>query len=86
MEGIELQEKKITVIVLKDGKASIVMVSVIIYTKKGTMTLIGSIVCTMDSVCDPLVPTGNNGTCYRGGLTVFENHQMCNVTSKFPIQ
>lgn len=54
--------------------------------KKGTMTLIGSIVCTMDSVCDPLVPTGNNGTCYRGGLTVFENHQMCNVTSKFPIQ
>jgi hypothetical protein len=28
------------------------------------------------------VPTGQNGTCYRGGLTVFENHQMCNVTSK----
>ncbi|KAI7883212.1 transporter, ABC superfamily [Lichtheimia hyalospora FSU 10163] len=39
-------------------------------------------VCTMDSVCDPLVPTGNNGTCYRGGLTVFENHQMCNVTNR----
>ncbi|KAG0170943.1 hypothetical protein DFQ30_001729 [Apophysomyces sp. BC1015] len=36
----------------------------------------------MDSVCDPLVPTGQNGTCYRGGLTVFENHQMCNVTTK----
>ncbi|KAI7878202.1 hypothetical protein K492DRAFT_149793 [Lichtheimia hyalospora FSU 10163] len=39
-------------------------------------------VCTMDSVCDPLVPTGQNGTCYRGGLTVFENHQMCNVTNR----
>ncbi|KAI9312395.1 ABC-2 type transporter [Dichotomocladium elegans] len=39
-------------------------------------------VCTMDSVCDPLVPTGMNGTCYRGGLTVFENHQMCNVTNR----
>ncbi|KAI8331168.1 ABC transporter [Chlamydoabsidia padenii] len=39
-------------------------------------------VCTQDSVCDPLVPTGQNGTCYRGGLTVFENHQMCNVTNR----
>jgi hypothetical protein len=39
-------------------------------------------VCTTDKVCDSLVPTGRNGTCYRGGLTVFENHQMCNVTSK----
>ncbi|KAF7723744.1 hypothetical protein EC973_001720 [Apophysomyces ossiformis] len=37
---------------------------------------------TTDSVCDPLVPTGQNGTCYRGGLTVFENHQMCNVTNR----
>lgn len=41
------------------------------------------IVCKTDSVCDSLVPTGQNGTCYRGGLTVFENYQMCNVTSKF---
>ncbi|KAI8096551.1 putative ABC transporter [Halteromyces radiatus] len=39
-------------------------------------------VCTQDSVCDPLVPTGQNGTCYRGGLAVFENHQMCNVTNR----
>ncbi|CAO3632026.1 unnamed protein product [Cunninghamella blakesleeana] len=39
-------------------------------------------VCTQDSVCNPLVPTGQNGTCYRGGLTVFENHQMCNVTNR----
>ncbi|RUS29334.1 putative ABC transporter, partial [Jimgerdemannia flammicorona] len=39
-------------------------------------------VCTMDNVCDPLVVTGQNGTCYRGGVTVFENHQMCNVTNR----
>ncbi|CAM0136040.1 FAD-dependent urate hydroxylase, variant 2 [Umbelopsis sp. WA50703] len=39
-------------------------------------------VCTMDKVCDSMVPTGRNGTCYRGGLTVFENHQMCNVTNR----
>ena len=50
----------------------ILMIMIIIYI---------FLVCTMDSVCDPLVPTGQNGTCYRGGLTVFENHQMCNVTS-----
>ncbi|KAI9318514.1 hypothetical protein BX666DRAFT_1855871 [Dichotomocladium elegans] len=39
-------------------------------------------VCTLDSVCNQLVPTGQNGTCYRGGLTVFENHQMCDVTNR----
>ncbi|KAG2204428.1 hypothetical protein INT47_005219 [Mucor saturninus] len=39
-------------------------------------------VCTSDSVCDSLVPTGQNGTCYRGGLTVYENHQMCDVTNR----
>lgn len=35
-------------------------------------------------MCNSLVPTGQNGTCYRDGVTVFENYQMCNVTSKFP--
>ncbi|CAG8743774.1 7978_t:CDS:2, partial [Acaulospora morrowiae] len=39
-------------------------------------------VCLTDSVCDPLVPTRSNGTCYKGGLTVHENFQMCNVTNK----
>ncbi|KAG1113620.1 hypothetical protein G6F42_014414 [Rhizopus arrhizus] len=39
-------------------------------------------VCKTDSVCDSLVPTGQNGTCYKNGITVFENYQMCNVTSK----
>lgn len=40
------------------------------------------IVCKTDNVCNSLVPTGQNGTCYRDGVTVFENYQMCNVTSK----
>ncbi|KAI9270313.1 hypothetical protein EDC94DRAFT_512884 [Helicostylum pulchrum] len=39
-------------------------------------------VCNTDSVCDSLVPTGQNGTCYRDGITVFENYQMCNVTNR----
>ncbi|KAI7861733.1 hypothetical protein BDF14DRAFT_1864871 [Spinellus fusiger] len=38
-------------------------------------------VCTQDSVCDAMVPT-EKGTCYQGGLTVIENHQMCNVTNR----
>lgn len=48
-----------------------------------SMLMFFGVVCTMDKVCDPIVVTGQNGTCYRGGVTVFENHQMCNVTSKF---
>ncbi|KAI7905379.1 uncharacterized protein BX663DRAFT_429465, partial [Cokeromyces recurvatus] len=39
-------------------------------------------VCKTDSVCDSLVPTGQNGTCYKNGITVFENYQMCNVTNR----
>ncbi|CAG8443584.1 9688_t:CDS:10 [Ambispora gerdemannii] len=39
-------------------------------------------VCQTDLACDPLVPTGANGTCYKGGLTVNENFQMCDVTNR----
>ncbi|KAG0243696.1 hypothetical protein BGW41_001569 [Actinomortierella wolfii] len=39
-------------------------------------------VCTSDSACDALVPTGKNGTCYTGGLTVHENFQQCRVTNR----
>ncbi|CAG8514342.1 13989_t:CDS:10 [Ambispora leptoticha] len=39
-------------------------------------------VCHSDFACDPLVPTGMNGTCYKGGLTVNENFQMCDVTNR----
>lgn len=41
-----------------------------------------ALVCESDHVCDSLVPSGKNGTCYQGGLTVFENFQQCDVTSK----
>ncbi|KAF9945375.1 hypothetical protein BGZ70_003863, partial [Mortierella alpina] len=39
-------------------------------------------VCASDHVCDSLVPTGKNGTCYKGGLTVYENFQQCDVTNR----
>ncbi|KAF8927973.1 hypothetical protein BGZ58_009984, partial [Dissophora ornata] len=37
-------------------------------------------VCEADHVCDELVPTGRNGTCYKGGYTVYESFQQCDVT------
>ncbi|CAG8499765.1 4595_t:CDS:10 [Paraglomus occultum] len=39
-------------------------------------------VCLSNEACDPLVITGQNGTCYKGGLTVNENFQMCDVTNR----
>ncbi|KAF9088595.1 hypothetical protein BGX29_000204 [Mortierella sp. GBA35] len=39
-------------------------------------------VCESDHVCDSLVPSGKNGTCYQGGLTVIENFQQCDVTNR----
>ncbi|CAB4384530.1 hypothetical protein RhiirA5_476344 [Rhizophagus irregularis] len=39
-------------------------------------------VCKTDSACDPMVSTKQNGTCYKGGLTVYENFQMCDVKNK----
>ncbi|RKP27887.1 LOW QUALITY PROTEIN: hypothetical protein SYNPS1DRAFT_32331 [Syncephalis pseudoplumigaleata] len=39
-------------------------------------------ICTQDDACLPLVPTNRNATCFRGGLVVKANHQMCNVTNK----
>ncbi|KAF8983759.1 hypothetical protein BGZ46_009635 [Entomortierella lignicola] len=39
-------------------------------------------VCESDNVCDSLVPTGKNGTCYKGGLTVNESFQQCDVTNR----
>ncbi|OLL24559.1 ABC transporter G family member [Neolecta irregularis DAH-3] len=35
-----------------------------------------------DSACGALMPGGIDGVCYKGGLTVKENHQMCNVTNR----
>lgn len=39
-------------------------------------------VCQTDDACTPLMPEGINGTCYKGGLVVHENHQMCDVTNQ----
>lgn len=39
-------------------------------------------VCQSNSACNPLMPEGINGTCYKGGLTVNENFQMCDVTNR----
>ncbi|KAJ1915964.1 (ABC) transporter [Tieghemiomyces parasiticus] len=39
-------------------------------------------VCQQDRVCDAMMPEGINGTCYKGGLVVKENFQMCNVTNR----
>ncbi|KAI9594039.1 hypothetical protein BDF19DRAFT_423796 [Syncephalis fuscata] len=39
-------------------------------------------ICKQDDACLPLVPTNRNATCFRGGLVVKANHQMCNVTNK----
>ncbi|KAJ1980388.1 (ABC) transporter [Dimargaris verticillata] len=38
-------------------------------------------VCQTDKFCNALMPEGINGTCYKGGLVVHENFQMCNVTN-----
>jgi hypothetical protein len=39
-------------------------------------------VCTKDNVCNALVPGGEGGMCYKGGLVVHENFQQCQVTNK----
>jgi hypothetical protein len=38
--------------------------------------------CQTDEACGPLMPGKMNGTCYKGGITVKENFQMCTVTNR----
>ncbi|KAI5808588.1 hypothetical protein DFH27DRAFT_539705 [Peziza echinospora] len=38
--------------------------------------------CTNDNACNKLMPTGSDGVCYKGGVTVKENFQMCEVTNR----
>lgn len=38
--------------------------------------------CTSDKSCDGLMPEGLEGTCYKGGILVNKNHQMCDVTNR----
>ncbi|KAL8941142.1 MAG: hypothetical protein Q9216_002407 [Gyalolechia sp. 2 TL-2023] len=39
-------------------------------------------VCETDSACDTLMPEGKDGICYKQGVVVKENHQMCDVTNR----
>lgn len=39
-------------------------------------------VCETDNACDSLMPEGKDGICYKEGIVVKENHQMCDVTNR----
>lgn len=38
--------------------------------------------CETDDVCDPFVPTGLKGTCYKSGIIVNRFNQVCDVTNE----
>lgn len=39
-------------------------------------------ICESDEVCDPFVPVGLKGTCYKSGIIVNRVNQMCDVTNQ----
>ena len=39
-------------------------------------------VCTTNQACNAFMPDGESGVCYKQGLVVHENFQMCNVTNR----
>ncbi|KAK9315825.1 hypothetical protein V1524DRAFT_446740 [Lipomyces starkeyi] len=39
-------------------------------------------VCMNDDACNAFMPDGTGGACYKGGMAVKENFQMCNVTNR----
>lgn len=39
-------------------------------------------VCQTDSACDVMMPEGKDGACYKQGVTVEQNFQMCDVTNQ----
>ncbi|KAF2454249.1 ABC-2 type transporter family protein [Lineolata rhizophorae] len=39
-------------------------------------------VCAEDAACAPLLPAGVDPVCYKQGLAVKENFQMCNITNR----
>ena len=39
-------------------------------------------VCQNDGACDALMPETTGGVCYKGGVVVKENHQMCDITNR----
>jgi hypothetical protein len=72
------------------GEVSIAMVRLETFSSKFCSNMY-HLVCQTDDACTgfPLAggisnfdePTSPNMTCYKGGQTVFNNHQMCDVTS-----
>jgi ABC-type multidrug transport system ATPase subunit len=39
-------------------------------------------VCKTDNSCNAMMPNGEDGVCYREGLVVKENYQMCDITNR----
>ena len=39
-------------------------------------------VCSSNQACNALMPEGDGGVCYKQGIVVKENFQMCNVTNQ----
>ncbi len=39
-------------------------------------------VCKTNEVCNAMMPTGEDGVCYKEGVTVRQNFQMCDVTNR----
>ncbi|KAL4918939.1 hypothetical protein BDW62DRAFT_180150 [Aspergillus aurantiobrunneus] len=39
-------------------------------------------VCQTDDACNAMMPTDEDGVCYKEGVTVKENFQMCDVTNR----
>ncbi|KIA75735.1 ABC transporter [Aspergillus ustus] len=39
-------------------------------------------VCQTDDACSAMIPGGEDGVCYKQGVTVKENFQMCDVTNR----
>jgi len=39
-------------------------------------------VCKTNDACNAMMPEGEGGVCYREGLVVNENFQMCDITNK----
>ncbi|KAG9623068.1 hypothetical protein KCV04_g13024, partial [Aureobasidium melanogenum] len=39
-------------------------------------------VCKTNDACNAMMPEGNGGVCYREGLVVNENYQICDITNR----
>ncbi len=39
-------------------------------------------VCKSDNACNALMPEDEGGVCYKDGVVVKENHQMCDITNR----